>query len=97
MINIDWKFKEARNVMVITTKSIISGRTEITYVSHDEDDGMWQFLDDNWNSEEDASIVSLQEIIILDNSLIELADLPLGWIAWRKKGKGSKWNRQKNI
>jgi hypothetical protein len=50
----------------------------ILYVTHDEEDGMWQFLDGGDASEEDARILSLKEIVAIDPSLAQLADLPLG-------------------
>ena len=52
---------------------------------------MWQFLDKGELTEEIAAIVSLEEIILLDESLMILYDLPLGWIA-EKHSDGS-WVR----
>jgi hypothetical protein len=66
----------------------------VLYVSHDEDDGSWQFhsgADDV--SEDDLMIVGLSEMVDYDPTLCELADLPCGWYAerdyigggWRKR------------
>ncbi|MBN6187782.1 hypothetical protein JQN58_12800 [Aneurinibacillus sp. BA2021] len=66
----------------------------ILYVSHDEEDGMWQFLDDNELDTDNALIISLKEIIKIDPSIVELSDLSLGWIAWRENEQ-QKWNREK--
>ena len=41
----------------------------ILYVSHDEDDGMWQFLCGSNHNIEDASIVSLFEVYNIDYSI----------------------------
>ena len=76
-------FKEQGNTMVITTKDIISGLKPILLVSHDIEDGMWEFLDNEELDENEACIVSLDEILKLDGSLSALHDLPLGWIAYR--------------
>lgn len=38
-------FKDSPNTMVITLKEILAGTKPILYVSHDEEEGMWQFLD----------------------------------------------------
>jgi hypothetical protein len=76
-------FKEQDNTMVITTKDIISGKKPILLVSHDYEDGMWEFLDNDNVDEKSARIVSLAEILKIDSSLNDLHDLPLGWIAHR--------------
>ncbi|TGL35569.1 hypothetical protein EHQ52_13085 [Leptospira koniambonensis] len=79
--------------MCITTDRILAGRKKILSIWHDEEDGMWQFLDDMELSEEDAEIVSLEEMWQLDPSVGDIADLPLGWMAWRKK-VGGNWTRE---
>lgn len=93
MIDKKWPFEDAKNVMVMTTKNVIKNNTTIVYVSHDEEDGMWQFHDGSDVDMEDAMLVSLEEIVTLDSALMELYDLPVGWIAWRDS-KDSVWNRQ---
>lgn len=42
--SVAWPFAEQRNVAVFTHPDILSGDDWIHYVSHDEDDGSWQFL-----------------------------------------------------
>jgi hypothetical protein len=65
----------------------------ILEVSHDEDDGGWQFLCGSPDLEEDdARVVSLQSIVQRDATIAELADLPLGHVARRKKVDGA-WTR----
>ena len=79
------EFSDLPNVAVITSKQIINHLNWIGYVSHDEEDGGWQFLelDRSGKSEDDAMIVALNEIIEFDPSIKEVADLPLGWYATR--------------
>jgi len=89
----NWVFKENRNVMVISTKSIIERKCPILSVWHDADDGMWQFLDSSDVDEGDAVLISLEEIVNLDISISEISDLPLGWVAWRRE-KGDVWKKQ---
>ncbi|MBA2937056.1 DUF2185 domain-containing protein [Paenibacillus sp. CGMCC 1.16610] len=89
-----WPFDDPENVAVITTNKIMNRERPIQYVTHDEDDGMWQFLDDGEVKEEEARIISLKQIINIDPSLIQLSDLPLGWVAWRDK-RDSLWIREK--
>jgi hypothetical protein len=79
----DWRFAEPRNVAVITLRQIISDGEPILHVTHDAEDGVWQFLGWGDAQEEDAKIVGLGEIVQLDPSVEELADLPPGWHAWR--------------
>ena len=90
-----YNFIEDKKTMVITTKSILKCKKDIVVVSHDEDDGMWEFLDGDDVTEEEASIVSLEEIFEIDNSVNELFDLQLGWIAYREN-KSSEWIRSIN-
>lgn len=89
-----WAFDDPENVAVITTQKIMDRESPILYVSHDEDDGMWQFLDGGEVSEKDARILGLKEIIDIDPSLVQLADLPFGWVAWRET-KDNQWIRAK--
>lgn len=91
-----WLFEDEKNVVTITTKNIMEKVNAILYVSHDEEDGMWQFHDGYDVSKEDGWIVSLEEIVDIDNTVMELHDLPLGWIAWRDN-KDSAWNRRLDI
>ena len=38
-----WKFNDPPNVAVIARKSIFTHGDAIVYVTHDSDDGCWQF------------------------------------------------------
>ena len=87
----EWKFNESQNTMVITTAKIIKGQNDILYVSHDIEDGVWQFLDGGTVTEEDAKIVGLGEIANIDDTVLQIANLPMGSIAYRRSKKDS-WN-----
>ena len=57
----------------------------ILYVFHYEDDGSWQFSGKETHlKDEDYRVVSLEEIINIDKSILEISDLPLGSVAFRK-------------
>lgn len=86
----DWPFEECPNTAVITTKNILNKSSDILLVCRDEDDGMWQFLDGTDVNEEDALIISLKEIVELDDSILPLYLLPLGGVAFRAH-KISEW------
>jgi hypothetical protein len=85
----DWKFTDPPNLAVFTTQSILEGDDWISFVTHDSDDGGWQFIGTAVVREQDARIVGLGEIVDLDPSIEELFDLPLGWRASRSSRTGS--------
>lgn len=88
-----WEFADPPNVAVFTDRSIIDGTDWIHYVTHDEEDGAWQFLPYSKSADEtSAKVVGLKAIVELDPSVIDLADLPFGWCAWRKT-RETAWTR----
>jgi hypothetical protein len=78
-----WPFTDAPNTAVITHKSILRGERPIRLVTHDLDDGMWQFLDGQPATEAEAAVVGLATIARLDPSVLTLADLGPGMAATR--------------
>ena len=79
----NFPFNEPQNTAVITCCHIIDGNSDILFVSHDGNDGMWQFLCGETHIQEEARVVSLNEIFMLDNTLAALANLPCGYVAER--------------
>jgi len=67
------------------------------FIIESKDDGAWQFFsNDNFEQHEDvAMIVGLGEIIKLDSSILEIADMPKGYLAERNSKKDS-WSVKKN-
>jgi hypothetical protein len=61
----------------------MEGEELILHVRHDSDDHGWQFHGSEARAE-DAKMIALEEAVDLDPSVLELADLPVGWHAWRK-------------
>lgn len=93
MVTPVWQFPQPPNSPAITSKAILSGAEWIYYVSHDEDDGVWQFHGYGGPAPEaDAAVVALSTIVALDASVSSLAALPAGWCAWRNS-PGSAWQR----
>ncbi|HEX8425035.1 DUF4262 domain-containing protein [Hymenobacter sp.] len=80
--NIDFKFREERNLGVFTTRQVLEGQP-ILRVSHDTD-GDWQFLCDTTSDVADLKIVALEEVIQRDASINNLFQLNYGWSAWRE-------------
>lgn len=89
-----WLFDDPRNVAVFTVRSVWEDRRPILYVFHDHDDGAWQFHVDIEPDCGESSVVALEEIVRIDPTIMELADLPLGWCAWRE-AIGMPWERKK--
>ena len=91
----DWKFSDPPHAGVYLSKTVDNGTEPVTYVSHDAEDGAWQFLGDSM-SEPGGVISCFHHPIDRDPSLAELADLPLGWYAERGK-VGEPWVRRKRM
>src|SRR3954464_15647273 len=89
-----WPFADPENVLVFTSRDIVQYGMWVHYVSHDAGDGAWQFHSVKGApvSESDARVVLLKNIVAQDPSLLSLADLPIGWCAWRE-AKESLWRR----
>ena len=88
-------FSDAPNTAVFICSHILDCGEEILYVSHDADDGAWQFLCGKKHNESDARIVSLKYVFDLDPTIGNLKDLPLGYCAERDS-KNDKWVIAKN-
>ena len=91
-----WKFDQRPNCAVFTVREILERGEPVLHVSHDEDDHGWQFLGIETPDASEARIVSLREMLSLDPSLLELADLPVGWHAWRRH-VGDSWQRNRDL
>lgn len=83
-------FQDDLNTAVITTKYILEGKSPILSVFH-YDDGSWQFSGPEEDlPDDDYRVLSLEEIIKMDSSVLELADLPYEGEAHRET-KGAPW------
>ncbi|HSI83264.1 MAG: hypothetical protein ACAI35_22075 [Candidatus Methylacidiphilales bacterium] len=78
----DWPFDDAKNVACFTTRQVLGGAT-ITFVSHDADDGAWQFISSDGAKMKDMRIVALSEVYKQHPAIGKLAMLPPGWEATR--------------
>ncbi|MDC0742157.1 hypothetical protein [Polyangium mundeleinium] len=84
--------EEEMNLGVITTSAVLAG-APILLVSHDADDGGWQFLCGTTSDPADGRVVHVREILTTDPTVVEVADLPLGWVAFRG-AIGAEWTRE---
>lgn len=90
-----WPFEDTPDTPVLTLRRIVESNLPILVVTHDVDDGLWQFLDHEDFEDEEAVSVELKELVLLDPTLEKIADLPAGWVAYRD-GRFSDWQREEN-
>ncbi|SRR5258708_3914497 len=89
-----WMFDNPKNTAVIADAYFIERKEPCVYVTHDADDGGWQFLTENTRGDPSrALVVALSTAIAVDVSLNDLHDLPLGWAASRST-RESPWQRK---
>lgn len=90
-----WPFDQPRNAAAITTRQVLGGMEPVLLVSHDAEDSDWQFIGRTDGETTNGRVVSMEEIVQLDPTLLEVADLPPGWLATRN-GIGERWTRRPN-
>ena len=80
-----WPFDDPENVASIACAHVLDGAT-ILRVTHDDDDGGWQFLCGQTEPHEttEGRVVCLACMVARDSMLRELSTLPLGWCADRE-------------
>jgi len=78
------KFSDSPNTAVFTTKYVLERNSPVLYVHHYEEDGAWSFFGDEECRDDDFRIIALEEMIGIDNSVLELSDMPSGFCAKRK-------------
>jgi hypothetical protein len=93
MVRSTWPFSNSPNLGVITLEQVIQKSAPVLHVRHDADDGGWQFIGLDHPRMGDTMVVSLQKVVTIDPTLTELADLPLGWHAWRR-GPTEPWVKE---
>jgi len=88
--NIDFKFREAKNLGIFTTRQWLELDKSILRVIHEED-GDWQFLTGD-QMPDDIKLVALEQMILKDKTLNEIFDLDYGEEA-KREFVGAKWTR----
>ena len=81
-------FKDTPDTACIICQHVLDGKNPITFISHDEEDGMWQFLCSEDHILEDVRLISLAEAFQIDGSIGQVADLPRGFVMERTEPKG---------
>jgi Domain of unknown function (DUF4262) len=90
--NVDFKFKEQKNLGIFTTRQWLELNQPILRVVHDLD-GDWQFLTGD-QMPDDIKLVALEQMVIRDKTLNEVFNLDYGYSAERKF-IGDEWIKQK--
>jgi hypothetical protein len=83
------QFKESLQSAVFTSDYIISKKSSIVYIAH-HDDGTWEFWGNEIVTEREIRIVSLAQIIKIDPTVLEVADMPVEFNAIRES-KNLNW------
>ncbi len=77
--------EEQKNKSVLTTSHVLTNGSPVTFVLYDED-GDWQlFGEEDVTDDEDAYLVSVDEILEMEPALRKLPDLQPGQAATREK------------
>ena len=87
-----WHFDQPPDCVTRTTVHVMQRGAIITRAYHDESDHGWQFFPEHVTLTRDAMIVALREIVSVDPSITEIADLPPGWMAQRDSADAP-WRR----
>lgn len=98
-LNIFWKsiypFHWQKNVMAITSTHITEDNKPILLVLHYLDDHSWAFLSGKPITTEEMQLVSMEQIIKIDPTILNIATLEPGWSAERNS-IGEKWVKYKD-
>jgi hypothetical protein len=87
-----WPFDQRPNVAAVTTRQVLDQGLPILRVTHYADDDSWAFICGTTDLVEDGRVITMEEAVALDSTLLSIADLPPGFTAWRQN-TGSGWNR----
>ncbi len=88
----EWKFDQEPKVGAVTTRQVLDDSSPILLVIHYGDDCSWAFLCDTTEDETDSRMVTMEQMVKLDPTLEDIADLPPGWIAYRDF-VGDEWDK----
>ena len=87
--DIDFKFNDSEYKAIFTCPHILAGAS-ILYVTHDIE-GDWQFLcEHDSHTEENAKIITLKQVVELDNTVNDLYEMPKG-VGAKRDSVGAKW------
>ena len=77
-----WPFDQPRNCAVLITREVLERGEPILHVTHDVDDHGWHFLGSDGEQQMARSFRCMRQSTWIP-SVVQVADLPVGWHAWR--------------
>lgn len=87
----EFKFNESENVACIVCDHVVNKERPIKLVTHDEGDGQWGFLcGEIGHQTKNYMLISISEVINIDKSMNDLAEIPMGFGATRDE-VGGQW------
>jgi len=87
----EWPFQESAYKAAYTSPRVANEESPVLVVKHDAE-GDWHLLDGAAISKKNELITCFGCAFEKDRTIGEVADLPLGWKAWRETAK-SPWQR----
>ena len=88
----EWSFSCPIDSAAVTTKFVYERLEPIIQVNHYIDDG-WQFMCNTTDDPDDGVVICMGCFISKFPEMIDLADLPKGWDAFRED-KNQPWDKQ---
>lgn len=77
-----WPFREPDNLACFTSAQVLNDGHPILMVFHDHE-GEWQFVHGSVGEHDECKIICLGCVFEHDESIALLAELPVGWCAYR--------------
>jgi hypothetical protein len=78
--------------VTFVTAQVLERAEPILHAVHDEN-CEWQFIGSSDGTAENGRVIALHEAVELDPSVLQLADMPVGWHAFRDSPERS-WRRE---
>src|SRR5258705_12610022 len=88
-----WPFADPRNCAVFVTREVMDREEPILLVTHEDGEDSWSFIGSSDGTLENCKLIALEEAVAIDSSILQLADLPVSWRAWRDSPQES-WIRE---
>ena len=90
-----WPFDQPPSAKAFTTRSVLEDAETVRIVVHFEDDGSWAFLCGTTDDVKEGRLATMEQVVSLDVTLFDLADLPKGWTARRTHLAGA-WTQSRS-
>ncbi len=90
-----WAFDQTPDTAAISSTHIFKNSLPILLITHYEDDHSWGFQSGLEVTMEDVMVVGMKEIVTIDPTVVEVANLEPGWSAQRT-AVGAEWVRSKS-